>query len=65
MDTRPTLILVFRVFGETSFEEHVNPIYLGARIEEGEIEKVAVKAGHDGWLDLSDVFKEARDGGRL
>jgi len=65
MDTCSALVLVLCVLREAGLEEHVDPIELGARVKEREIEEVAIKGCHHGWFYVADVFEEAGDGGRL
>lgn len=65
MDATRALELLLIIYRETDLPEHVYPMSLGPRANEGEIEAVSVVCRHDGRLGLSYMFEETSKGGRL
>ena len=61
VDTAPTLELIFRIYCESSLEEHVDTIGLRSRAEKRKIEEITVKRGHNRRLHVLDVLEELRD----
>lgn len=62
MDTTPTLILVLLIPLKARLLEHIYAVGLGAGVEKGHVEKVAVEGGEDGGADGTEVGEEAREG---
>jgi hypothetical protein len=61
MNTTPTLELVLRVSSKTDLVEHADTVDVRSRLDEREVERVAVERRHDGRLDVSDVLKPSTD----
>lgn len=50
MDACSTLVFLLIIDSKACLDEHVETIYLGSGIQEGHVEEVTVKGGHDGRL---------------